>query len=585
MLAREASDNPPPPCPEAPSGRALRRSYTALLNPRLLFMAVVAIVSIVPAGYVLSRAVEASANIVYWDEFDTALSLVLRLQDGVTPTAFFKELFAMNNEHRMVTSRLLFAASYALTGTVNFTFISLMGNASLVALVALLIASAGTPLRGLRMGVLLGFLLFQLEHYENFLWSGSSIDHFQVVLLAGAAVVAVAHGTRGSAMWGGFFAILATFTLAHGLVTWLIGALMLAERRRWADLMGWGGLAGLTMLGFLSGFAQNGAHRFVEISVGGIIDIAIYWVTLLGAVPALGNTCVAPALGLVLVSALTLLGKCGALRREPIAFSLALFAVFALGLIAVGRAAESDGVVFSRYMVLSATAWAMMGFILLERYTPPSRPLQTLGGVVIALAGFNVTANHTFDAQAESWVECRDLAVVHFKQNGVDGRGPFSLHPVPAHSTALLSAAESRGVYRMPAICVPRSFPHARPTGQIVYYVEEITVDSHSAFVAGWAAIPGKKSERRSIHLVLRSETETHIYTTVTSRRPDVAIALKQPSAEQSGFRFAVRRDRLPTGNFQLGILIEDDEGADFIMTAHRMELTGEGKGLLATGD
>jgi len=106
-------------------------------------MALVAFVSIVPVGYMLGRAVEASANIVYWDEFDTALSLVLRLQDGVTPTAFFKELFAMNNEHRMMTSRLLFATSYALTGTVNFTFISLMGNASIVILVGCLLPAPG----------------------------------------------------------------------------------------------------------------------------------------------------------------------------------------------------------------------------------------------------------------------------------------------------------------------------------------------------------------------------------------------------------------------------------------------------------
>ena len=395
MLADATPDHTPTPHREPPRSPTRLQAYAALLNPRLLFMILVAIVSIAPAGYVLTRAVEASANIVYWDEFDTALSLVLRLQDGMTPTAFFGELFAMNNEHRMVTSRLLFALSYALTGTLNFSFVSLMGNASIVALVVLLIATAGSTVRGLRMGVLLGFLMFQLEHYENFLWSGSSIDHFQVVLLAGASVVGVARGTRSGALLGGIFAILATFTLAHGILAWLVGSLMLVDRRRWPDLIGWLSLAGVTMLGFLNGFARNDAHRFADISLGGIIDIATYWVTLVGAVPALGNTCVAPTFGLILVATLTWLGLRGALRREPIAFALALFAVIALGLISVGRAAESDGVVFSRYMVLGATAWAMTGFILLEFFTPAARPFKTLGWVMIALIGFNVAANHT----------------------------------------------------------------------------------------------------------------------------------------------------------------------------------------------
>ena len=34
----------------------------------------------------------------------------------------------------------------------------------------LLIASAGSGMRRLRLGVLLAFVLFQLENYENFLW-------------------------------------------------------------------------------------------------------------------------------------------------------------------------------------------------------------------------------------------------------------------------------------------------------------------------------------------------------------------------------------------------------------------------------
>jgi hypothetical protein len=167
----------------------------------------------------------------------------------------------------------------------------------------------------------------------------------------------------------------------------------------------------------------------------------------------------------------------------------------------------------------------------------------------------------------------------------VDGRGPFALHPVPAHSTAMLNEAESRGVYRMAPVCVPRPFPRARPSTEIIYFVEEITVNAHSASVEGWAAIPGKLSERRSIHLMLRSETETHIFTTVMCSRLDVVEALKDPKVELSGFSFALRRDRLPTGNFQVGILIDDGKDGEYIMTAHRLELVGEGKGLLATGD
>lgn len=561
------------------------RSPFPWLNLRLLFMALVALVSLLPAAYVFSRAAEATANVVYWDEFDTALALVLRLQDGVTPGALVSELFAMNNEHRMVTSRLLFATMFALTGTVNFSVISAIGNATLVALIVLLVVNAGTPLRRVQMTAFLGLLMFQLQHFENFLWSGSSIDHFQVVLLAAVAMVALARRTRRGMVVGGIFAALATFTLAHGLLTWAAGGLMLLHDRRWKALAGWCASSALTAAVFLQGFSTNRAHEFAGLTVEGVLQIGAYWLSLLGAVPALGNVGAAPAFGVMLLVALGWLLANSGMRREPVAVSLAIFSVLALGLIAVGRAAESNGVVHSRYMVLSAMAWALTGFMLLVRHSSTHRPLLSLGGAVVILAGFNVTANHLFAPQADSWIECRNRAALRFKQHGVDGRGPFSLHPAPAHSTSLLKTAESRGVYHMGSICEPRSFPKAQLSNRIVYFIEEMTVNERSAFVGGWAAIPGHLSERGQIHLVLRSEKRTFFYTTVSLNRADVAAALKDPKTERSGFTFAVDRDELPNENFQVGLMIASGGHAEYIMTAHRLDLVGSGKALLATGD
>lgn len=548
-------------------------------------MLLVALVSVLPALYVFSRAADASSNIVYWDEFDTALAMVLRMTDGVTPSTLSAELFAMNNEHRMVTSRLLYATLFALTGTLNFSVISFIGNATLVALIVLLVATAGTTLRKLQMGAFLGLLLFQLQHYENFLWSGSSIDHFQVVLLVAVAIVAVARGTLHGTIVGGVFAALATFTLAHGLLAWASGGVMLAHQRRWKELPVWGGLGGVTIAAFLHGFAANRAHEFAGLTIDGLLNIIAYFLTLLGAVPALGDTGAAPAFGVIFLVIFGWLLANGGLRREPIAVSLAGFAVLALVLIAVGRAAESNGVVFSRYMVLGATAWALTGFMALERYSTTHRRLVSLGATVVLLAGFNFTANHLFSSQAESWIECRDRAALRFKQHGVDGKGPFTLHPLPTHSTNLLKTAETRGIYRMGSICEPRSFPNAEPSSRMKYYVEEMTVNDRAAYIGGWAAIPGQVSKRGQVHIVLKSEKETFIFTTVALSRPDVVAALNDKGTLRSGFTFVVERHELPSADFQVGILISEDGQAEYMMTAHHLNLVGEGKALLATSD
>jgi len=486
----------------------------------------------------------------------------------------------------MVTSRLMFAASYWLTGTIDFRVINLVGNASIVFLCAVLVAVAGSAARRVRLTVLLAALLFQLEHYENFLWSGSSIDHFQVVLLAGLAVIGVARGTRAGLGAGAAAATLATFTLAHGLLAWPVGAWMLAQRRAWRPLSLWLAAGALVTAAFFVGFHVNPSQRFVGFTVQGAVEVLHYWLCLLGAVPALGHEDAAPLFGGALLSLLVFAVRTGAVRRSPVALPLVFFAVAALGLVAVGRAAESEGVVFSRYYVLGAVAWALTLALLLDRFSHPRAPLGLLLVAAPLLAAFNLCANHRFAPKADSWVECRDRAVTRYKQHGVDGRGPFTLHPAPAHATELLREAERRGVYSMGPVCLRRPFPaDARETSRLRYFVDEMSADARSVFLDGWVAIPGERSRRGQIHLVLRAGNEFHLFSTVAITRDDLAKGHPKEDWEHAGFRFARRRARLPAGEFQVGFLIEHGGRAEYMMTAHRLRLVGPGEALLAKGE
>lgn len=561
-------------------GQGVRRQRRRVMIGLLITL------SLLPVAYMLVRAGQNQRNIAYWDEIDTALALVVKLKEGMTSGEFLRDLFAVNNEHRMVTSRLLFATSYWLTGTVDFTIIGRIGNASIVGLVVLLVAAAGGVERRVRLGVLLAMFLFQLEHYENFLWSGSSIDHFQVVLLAAGAIVALARSTATRVLVGGGLALLATYTLAHGMVIWPVGAFMLWRAGDRRGLLIWIGLGAVAAATFLIGFKVNSAQSFAALSVEGLLTIAHYWLSILGAVPALGNTTAAPVLGGGLLVLLGIACRRGGFQREPVALPLTFFTLASMALIAVGRAELAHGVVFSRYYVLSAVAWALTLFMLLERHSHPRRPFQLLGAALPGLLAFNLVANHEFADEAASWLECRDRAATRFKQYGIDGRGPFTLHPTPAHATELLRKAEELGVYRMGILCPPRAFPaKAKESNRIVYYVDEMTVNARSAYINGWAAIPGERSQRGKLHVVLRSRTETLMFAAVTVTRPDVATGNKQPGWELAGFRFARRRDRLPRGDYQVGFLINEGGRSEYVMTAHRLNLTGEGNALLATGD
>lgn len=527
----------------------------------------------IPVIYIATKIVVASRNIVFWDEFDTALDLILRINGGADWHELMQRFFAVNNEHRTVTSRLLFAASYWFTGTVNFHVIGAIGNLFLVGACATLILAVQGCERRIRLGVVLAFILFQLEHFENFLWSGASIDHFQVVLLAVGAMAALVRGSRRALLVAVLLGLLATFTLAHGSLVWVVGAGLLWHQRRWNHLGAWSGCGAVVLATFLHGFEFNPGHHISELTWRSVGHVAHYWLALLGGPLTLGDAGFAPLPGVVLLAGLGVLAARGALVREPIAMASAIFAVAALAMVAFGRAEIAGAEINSRYLVLGGLAWALLIFMLLELGSEPGRPFRLLAFVLPAMAAFNVSANVKFAPLAEGFIEVRDRAATGFKQYGEDGRGISRLHPQEGHADALLKMAAERGVYHLPRVSHEAHFPHARENKRIITYLDELIVNDRAITVGGWAMIPGKLSKRGQVYLVLRSEKTTLFFSTVTLQRPDVAAAYKEPRWRLSGFRAVVGRNRLPSDDFEVGVLIADGDKAEFLMTPNRMHL------------
>lgn len=536
--------------------------------------------ALVPVAFVGLTVAASARNIVYWDEFDTALDLLLALDTGVDARGFFERIFAINNEHRMITSRLLFAFSWWTTGTVDFSVMGAIGNLFLVALCVTLLAAAGTLERRVRLGVVLAALMFQLGHYENFLWSGASIDHFQVVMLAIGAIVGLARGTKPAFALAAVLAVLATFTLAQGLVIWPVGAVMLWRAQRRSEFWVWLGLAALTGLAFFQGFELNSGHQIA--SQKGVTDVLLYWLSLLGAPLAFGHGALAPYAGTLLLAGIVWLGLRGGWRNEPVMLPVALYGMGALALIAIGRAEVAGGQLQSRYMVLSALTWVTLLFGCLEYASHPLRPWRVLVACLPVLAAFNIASNHRFAPAVESFVEGRDEAALRFKQHRQMGTSQFRLYPVPARAELLLAATTQRGLYELPRMCERVHIPGAKPSGRIAYHIDEVHGQTPGTYISGWAVIPGETSRPGEIYLVLRSATSDLILTTVPKTRPDVVAAHGKPEWRDSGFRIAVGRSRLPAEELQIGILIKRGRNVEYIMTDHRFRPSNPPEPLLA---
>lgn len=512
-------------------------------------------------------------NIAYWDEFDTVLNYLVGLDAPEPWTTKLARLFAVQNEHRIFTSRLLFTVLYRLTGGVNFIVIGVVGNLFLVGLCGLLLERAGGFVRATRLAVILGLVVFQLQHHENLFWSGSSIDHFNVVLLAAAAFSGLTSGTPRGLLAALLFALLGTYTLAHGFMIWPVGAALLALHRRWRDLAWWGGVAGAAAACYFPGFFVNPDHHIeAAFNVGRVLR---YWLTLIGATPACGELAVAPWLGACLLGAIAWLARGRVWREQPFMAALIAFCIGSLALVALGRTGVSEGFpVPSRYYILSALPWALTLWVAIEHGLAQQtcRP-RCLVALAAALVAFNITSNVRFFDRGQEFAVGRERASQWFRYYHTIAGERFKLFPRAERADSIIKAAEERGIYRLPNLAPQVAVTNAREIGNATCFFDELTMDADNIYVRGWAFVPDRVPVPGELHVVLRGEKSFQVYKPLFVSRPDVAANHRNPRLAATGFRLTLPRRELPEENLTVGVLFERKGQPEFFMTEQQLAL------------
>lgn len=536
----------------------------------------VACLALAPVLYMGVRVALNLRNIAYADEFEVVLEYLTRLQSGLSVGDICEQLFAIQNEHRLLTSRLLMTVHYLLTGTVNFTVIGIIGNLFLLATCALLLCQTEGKGPRLRLATVLGLVLFQNQHYENFFWGGSSIDHFHIILLATAAFVALFARSRVGFEGGLLLALLGTFTLAHGLIIWPVGAALLAADRRFRELAVWCGVAAITVVGFLTGFFFNPGHH-IEVALE-FDRVLLYWLVLLGSTPALGHVTVAPWLGAGLMAIVAVLARRRIWERQRLAGALVAFCVVSLALIAIGRTGiwtDLDRPLPSRYGILSAFAWALVVWAWLEdklaRQASSRHPLTWAVGT---LALFNVCANIHYFGRGRDFADARDAVAMRYQHFKTVKGALFPLFPQPERADRILRESDRHGIYQLPRLPVQRvKVSKLHELALAHYFLDDVQIKPETIYVNGWAFIPKTPVKRGQLHVVFRSDQQFIVYRAVPVRRPDVAKVFQSPNARFSGFRLALPADELPPGEYQVGMLFKRGNQADYIMTDHRLNV------------
>ncbi|RRB07130.1 hypothetical protein [Larkinella rosea] len=185
-------------------------------------------------GWVFSRY---AINIPKFD--DHALkSFLLNLEKAESFRDKAYEFFRQHNEHRIVYDRLITWLDYNLTGKLNYIHLMIVGNLSLVLLLAVFVRALRRAGGTVWMALPVSLLLFNLSQWENMLWGMAALQNFTVIALAVATFYELAFRNRVSWL-AVLLAVAATLTSGNGLMVWPVGLVLIFLRQDYVGVLRW----------------------------------------------------------------------------------------------------------------------------------------------------------------------------------------------------------------------------------------------------------------------------------------------------------------------------------------------------------
>ncbi len=348
-----------------------------------------------------------SVNVPVWDEW----TMVPLMQKAEAGTLSFTDLWAPQNQHRILLPRLIVLALAPLTGW-DVRYEMALSVLFAVALWVVLVRQAQRSACALGrtsplwLPALLSLLVFSLSQQENWL-SGLQLQIPLNTLTATAALLLLAQpGLRGWRFAGACaLALAATASFGAGLLCWPLGALALwwqrGNDRRYLRraLPVWLMLSVACFAAYLHNLGGAGAEAAAGLGRGG--EYLRFVFTYLGA--PLWFVTPEPAFWLGIVGVLLLSGLALGLvgRRRGVVWPsvqpyllLALYAVGSAALTGLGRSAGGAAMALApRYITLSTLWWvAVVGLVALALPAAPllrrsAQQLALTGGLALVLLG------------------------------------------------------------------------------------------------------------------------------------------------------------------------------------------------------
>ena len=295
-------------------------------------------------------------------------------------------IVAQYNEHRVVISRIIYTAMYALIGHIDFKLLSIVGNLSILGLVGLFCLQFKSHPQRWPIWLCISFALFNMLPWQTIFCAMQAISNFYVGFFALLALHCL-HGNGKFALpLATICAIAATFTMGNGIAIWPVGAVILMvspklrfqQERYLGQVIIWLSTFLVCVIVYFIGYrfpdlpAFLGKLTRVDILMAQPQSFVLWFLTFLGdcIVGEESSSVSAAALfGCINLCGILIFTLLGYLKKYPVLWGYLLFIVVTALIATWGRfhVSDSSAALANRYKIYS-TSLTLILFLFLCDY-------------------------------------------------------------------------------------------------------------------------------------------------------------------------------------------------------------------------
>jgi hypothetical protein len=177
-------------------------------------------------------------NIPYTDDFNL-LETVYQFRHAPDFISGIKILFSQVNQHRFAFERIVMLMMVLFTGTVNIKTQIFLGNLFLLGISWLLFRSFKKEQISWYYFIPVPYVIFNLVYFENAYWGIAALQNTPLIFFAFLTAYGIGRCDQKGTYLGIAAALITTFISGSGLLTWIIGAVLLFFQKRYKLLIGW----------------------------------------------------------------------------------------------------------------------------------------------------------------------------------------------------------------------------------------------------------------------------------------------------------------------------------------------------------